>query len=65
MASWRALGSLKKVWSAQVGLPGACGSLLERSWGLLGPKKSALERLLGGPRRIPRQVSAILGAKRF
>ena len=39
--------------------------LLERSWTRSGPKKTSLERLLAGPRRIPRQISAILGAKRL
>ena len=38
-------------------------SLLEGSWNALGPKKSYLERLLGAPRRVSRQVSAVLGAK--
>ena len=31
----------------------------------LEPKKSSLEPLLGGPRRISRQVSAILGARKL
>ena len=31
----------------------------------LRPKKGGLERLLAGPRGIPREVSAILGAKRL
>ena len=43
--------------------------LLETSWDALGglwsQKKSALERLLAAPRGIPRQVSAILEAKRL
>ena len=64
-ASWRLLGASKKAWSAQGGLPGAYGSLLNCSWRLLGPKKSALEWLLVCPRRIPRQVSATWGAKRL
>ena len=65
-ASWRALGALTKAWSAQVGLPGASGSLLERSWNALGGlwgRKDVIERLLAGPRRIPREFSAILGAE--
>ena len=33
------------------------GSLLERSWKLLDPKSSTLERLLGAPREISKQVS--------
>ena len=37
----------------------------EPSFLLLGAEKSSLEPLLGGPRRISRQVSAILGAKRL
>ena len=39
------------------------GSLLERSWRPPGPKKRSFERLLGAPRGISREVSAILGAK--
>ena len=54
--------------SERLGLMGASwsglGGLLERSWTALGPTKSPLDRLLAGPRGIPRQVSAILGAKR-
>ena len=34
--------------------------MLKRSWKML---KGALERLLAGPKRIPRQFSAILGAR--
>ena len=45
-------------------LPGA-NLLLDASWGALGAEKSNLERLLAAPREIPRQVSAILGAKRL
>ena len=41
------------------------GGLLERSWTALGLEKSALERLLAAPRGIPREVSAILKAKRL
>ena len=41
------------------------GDLLERSWTALGPKKTNLERLLAAPGGIPREVSAILGAKRL
>ena len=41
----------------------ALGGLLGRSWRPPEPKKSALERLLAGPRAIPREVSAILEAK--
>ena len=37
--------------------------LLDRSWRPPSPKKNALERLLAAPRGIPREVSAILGAK--
>ena len=61
----RSPGALKKAWSAKRGLPGTYGALLDASWGALGAKKSTLERLLAAPRGIPRQVSAILGAKRF
>jgi len=64
-ASWRSLGALKKAWSAKGGLPGAYGTLLDASWGALGAEKSNLERLLAAPRGIPRQVSAILEAKRL
>ena len=39
----------------------ALGALLEAS----GAEKKTLERLLGAPRKFPRQVSAILGAKRL
>ena len=41
------------------------GDILERSWTALRPKKTNLERLLAAPRGIPREVSAILGAKRL
>ena len=41
------------------------GGLLERSWAALGLEKSALERLLAAPGGIPREVSAILRAKRL
>ena len=41
------------------------GGLLERSWTALGPKESALERLLAAPRGIPREVSTIMRAKRL
>ena len=61
--SWRSLGALKKAWSAKGGLPGAYGALLEASWVALGAEKRSLERLLAAPRGIPREVSAILGAK--
>ena len=39
------------------------GGLLESSGRPPEPKKSALDSLLGAPRRIPRQFSAILGPK--
>ena len=41
------------------------GDILERSWTALRPQKTNLERLLAAPRGIPREVSAILGAKRL
>ena len=63
--SWRSLGALKKAWSAKGGLPGAYGALLEASWVALGAEKRSLERLLAAPKGIPREVSAILGAKRL
>ena len=62
-AFWKSLGALKKAWSAKVGLPVAYGTLLDASWSDLGAEKSCLERLLAAPRGMPRQVSAILGAK--
>ena len=40
------------------------GALLEGSWRPLGPKQSTLDRLLAALRKIPRQFSAIIGAKR-
>ena len=55
-ASWRALGAVLAGW-------GSLGGLLERSWRPPGPKKRSFERLLGAPRGISRQVSAILGTK--
>ena len=64
-ASWVPLRALKKAWLAKGWLPGAYGTLLDGSWGALGAKKSTLGRLLAAPREIPRQVSAILGAKRL
>ena len=63
-ASGRFLGALKKAWLAKGRLPGAYGTLLDASWDVLGAEKRRLERLLAAPRGIPRQVSAILGAKR-
>ena len=62
---WRSPGALKKAWSAKGGLPVAYGTLLDASWGALAPEISSLERLLAAPRGIPREVSAILGAKRL
>ena len=41
------------------------GSVLDGSWRPPGPKKRSFERLLGAPRGISRQVSAILEAKRL
>ena len=38
---------------------------MERSWRPPRPKQSARERLLAGPKRFPRQISAILEAKRL
>ena len=64
-ASWRSLGALRKAWSAKGGLPVDYGRLLDASWSDLGAEKSCLERLLAAPRGIPRQVSAILEAKRL
>ena len=52
------LGLLEASWSAP-------GGLLESSCSGSGSKKSALGRLLAAPREIPREVSAILGAKRL
>ena len=60
-ACWRSLEALKNAWSAKGELPVAYGTLLDASWGAPGDEKGSLERLRG----IPRQVSAILGAKRF
>ena len=57
-SSWSCLGSLEVSWRP-------LGTLLERSWRPPGPKKRSPERLLGAPRGISRQVSAILGAKRL
>ena len=64
-ACWRSLEALKQAWSAKWRLPLAYGRLLDASWGALGAEKRNLERLLAAPRGIPRQVSAILGAKRL
>ena len=64
-ASRGPLGALEAARSAKGGLPGTYGALLDGSWGAIGAEKSALERLLAAPRDIPRQVSAILGAKRL
>jgi len=52
------LGLTEASWSG-------IGGLLERSWTALGPTKSPLDGLLTTPRRIPREVSAILEAKRL
>ena len=57
-ASWRALGAVLAAWRP-------LGSVLDGSWRPPGPKKRSFERLLGAPRGISRQVSAILGAKRL
>ena len=51
------LGLLQASWSG-------LGGLLERFWTALGPRQIHLERLLATPRGIPREVSAILRAKR-
>ena len=63
-AAWGPPGALKERGWLKGGLPGAYGALWDASWGALGAKRSTLERLLAAPRGIPRQVSAILGAKR-
>ena len=53
-----------------LGASSASGGLLESSWRPLGAlldgsrtEKSSIQRLLGGPRGIPREVSAIGGQK--
>ena len=68
-ASWRPLGGLLEPLE-RLGRPrGGFQWIMGGSWmplgAILGPKKSCLERLLAAPRGIPRQVSAILGAKRL
>ena len=65
MASWRTLGHLLPLVALSVPLFCPSVGLLERSWRPPGPKKRSLEQLLGAPRGIPREVSAILGAKRL
>ena len=62
----------KRLLEATWGCPGsaqAAFGLLEASWRALGSlrsrKKSALDSLLGALRRLPRQFSAIIGAKRL
>ena len=60
-----ALGVANKAWSAKGGLPVAYRALLDGSWGAIGAEESTLERLLAAPREIPRQVSAILVAKKL
>ena len=50
------LGLMEASWSG-------LGTLLERSWAALGPKKTNLDRLLAGPRAPRRPVSNGLGAK--
>ena len=65
--SWRPLGGLLEPLKGLVGQVEASSGLwdaLGRLWDALGAEKSSLERLLAAPRGIPRQVSAILGAKR-
>ena len=52
------LGLLDASWSG-------LGGIFERSWTALGPEKRSLERLLAAPRGFPRQVSAILRAKKL
>ena len=64
-ASWRPLGALKRAWSTKGGLPVAYGTLLDAFSRALGAEKSSLEQLLAAPRGFPREVSAILGAKRL
>ena len=63
--SWSPLGRLLAIVALCVPLFLPPGSLLERSWTPPGPIQSALERPLGAPRRISRQFSTILGAKRL
>ena len=55
-ASWRALGVVLAAWRP-------LGGLSESSWRPPGPNQSALNSLLGAPRRVPRQLSASIGAK--
>ena len=64
-ASWRSLGALKKAWSTKWRLPVAYGTLLDAFSRALGAEKSSLEQLLAAPRGFPREVSAILRAKRL
>ena len=64
-ASWGPLGGLLELLKRLGRQRGGFQGLLDASWGALGAKKSTLERLLAAPRGIPRQVSAILGAKRL
>ena len=63
--SWSPLGSLLAIVALILPLFLPPGGLLERSWTPSGPIQSALERPLGAPRRISRQFSTILGAKRL
>ena len=63
--SWSPLGRLLAIDALILPLFLQPGGLLERSWTHSGPIQSALERPLGAPRRISRQFSTILGAKRL
>ena len=64
-ASWRALGAVLAAWWSPGGLLERFLEPLGASWKALGPKKTPLDRLLAAPRGFPREVSAILRAKRL
>ena len=58
-------GAILELPRSLLGPRGVTPNSLESSWGLLGPRKSALQRLLSAPKRFPRQVAAIIRAKKL
>ena len=59
------LGAIPELPRSFLGPGGVTSNSLESSWGLLEPRKSALQRLLSVPKPFPRQIAAIIKAKKL
>ena len=58
---WFKMGSESHLRRGSLGIP--LGSLLDRSWSLLEPKKSNWDRLLGGQEAHQDEISATIGIR--